>query len=52
MTENDLEEHKKLEVLLALKNGDIPKAVAIIHLELKCGLRTAKELADEMKKRI
>lgn len=52
MKKEDLKNATKLEVLLLLKNNDIPKAVALVVTELKCGLRIAKEIVDEFREEI
>ncbi len=49
MKAEDLKYETKLEVLLLIEQNNILGAVSIVHLELKCGLRTAKEIVDSLR---
>lgn len=46
----ELPYHKRLEVLLLIKQGKVPTAVSIVHHELGCGLLKAKRIVDDFKK--
>lgn len=48
---NDLKQVTKLEILLLIKQNNIPKAVAIVMSELRCSLKEAKVIVDELKKK-
>jgi hypothetical protein len=50
MKVEDLKYETKLEVLLLIKQNNIQRAVSIVHSELKCGLRIAKEIVDILRK--
>ena len=49
---NDLKQVTKLEILLLIKDNNIPKAVAIVMTELKCGLNEAKAIVEKLKNEI
>ena len=51
MSENDLKEATKQDVILALKDNDKVKAIMLIQNELICGLKNAKDLADDLEKK-
>ena len=52
MKKEDLKYTTKLEVLLLLKQNNIPEAVAIVMTALKCGLKEAKVIVDELRNEI
>jgi len=43
---DELPYDKQLEVKLYIQQNRIPFAIAIVHNELNCGLRKAKEIVD------
>jgi hypothetical protein len=49
MKKEDLKNTTKLEVLLLIKDNNIPKAITLVMNELNCGLRIAKDIVDEFR---
>lgn len=52
MKKEDLKQSTISEVLLLIKENEIPKAMTLVMNELKCGLRIAKEIVDEFREEI
>lgn len=52
MKKEDLKYTTKLEVLLLIKQNNIPEAVAIVMTALKCGLKEAKVIVDDLRNEI
>ncbi len=52
MKTEDLKYSTKLEILLLIKQNNIPQAVAIVMTTLKCSLNDAKEIVDELRNEI
>ena len=46
---DELKYETKLQVLLLIKRNNIPEATLVVHLELNCGLREAKEIVENLK---
>lgn len=49
---NDLKQVTKLEILLLIKDNNIPKAVAKVMSELGCSLNEAKAIVEKLKNEI
>jgi len=47
---DELKYETKLQVLLLIKQNNIPEATLVVHLELNCGLREAKEIVENLKR--